>query len=410
MSRWLVWSLLIFGQSAINGQCDYTTIRYQVENEQEVFYGVGTTFDGQEDSLFLDIYKPINDNNSNRPLVVWCFGGGFIGGQRQDFAVLCEEMASRGYVAATIDYRLGYVSPDFLPTPFAFDDNELPRAAFRAMQDLKGAIRFLKGQHVELGIDLNEVYVGGGSAGAITALAATFLRKGEHIDSIITGALPPTNTNPPVTRPALGPIEGELHVGEHDASVQGVVNIFGALFDVTQIEPTDTVAVYSYHQTGDPIVPCERRKAYWGFPFVPDNMPFGSGSCVIDQRLEDIGYDRDKYYTWIHEGNDHALHDQDAVFLDVMSFLEKQICGGLSASDDITKSKDYTIRPNPASDRIIVDGKMNSMTYQILSSTGQSLKIGTIGERYIDVQALPNGQYFLRWMEDGIVLPFSIQR
>lgn len=339
---------MLISWSSFGQTCDYVTPRFQVESELEVFYGIDTNYLGQPDSLFLHIYKPINTDIS-RPLVLWCFGGGFVGGNKESFSDVCEEMASRGYVAVTIDYRLGYVQPDLLPEPFAVDDKELGRAGFRAMQDLKGAIRFMKGRHMIDGIDLEHVYVGGGSAGAITALAAAFIDKPDEKDLSVVGDIGSTNTFNPIARPDLGPIEGRLHLGVHDATVQGVVNIFGALAEITQIEEDDEEIIYSYHQTRDPIVPCGFDRAYHGFPFVPDNMPTGYGSCEIDSRLKDLGRMSNEFKTWIFDGNQHAIHDEEALFNEVFPFLNQHICGITVASED-QNLLDMVFYPNPVSD------------------------------------------------------------
>lgn len=57
-------------------------------------------------------------------------------------------------------------------------------------------------------------------------------------------------------RPDLGPIEGTRFVGTYDSKVQGVFNLFGALLNPENIEAGNQIAVMSYHQTEDPVVPC----------------------------------------------------------------------------------------------------------------------------------------------------------
>lgn len=377
-------------------QCDYVTPRFGVTIESNVFYGTAVNFDGSMDSLFMDVYKPINDPNDKKPLAVWCFGGGFIQGQREDFADLCYLMAERGYVAATIDYRLGYVNPNFLPLPFAYDSNELLRAGFRAMQDAKGAIRFLKNRNERDGTDVNNVFVGGGSAGAITALAAAFLRKDDDINAEVIGNLPTTQTDPPMTRPALGPISGSLHLGDENADVRGVLNIFGALFDVRAIEADDEIAIYSYHQQFDPVVPCERDQAYWGIPLINTNMPMGSGSCAIDQYLTDIGYNDKIYKTWIHDGDQHAMHDEDAIIDDAMEFLEDIICGPL-ADQESTDLVELEVFPNPAVDQLIIraDNVDDLENVIVVDARGHEVQLPLYNKGVIHVSHLPSGMYTL---------------
>ncbi len=55
------------------------------------------------------MHPPAADTASNRPLVVFIHGGGFKDGDKvSNFGTLvCGGLARRGYVAASINYRLG---------------------------------------------------------------------------------------------------------------------------------------------------------------------------------------------------------------------------------------------------------------------------------------------------------------
>ena len=66
----------------------------------EVFAIKGT------DTLRMDFYPTTAEN---APCLVFMFGGGFIRGTRNapQYIDFFEDMASRGYAVATIDYRLG---------------------------------------------------------------------------------------------------------------------------------------------------------------------------------------------------------------------------------------------------------------------------------------------------------------
>ena len=56
----------------------------------------------------MDIYTPVGDNYTNRPLLIFAHGGSFIGGSKTNPTMvdLCETFAKRGYVTASINYRL----------------------------------------------------------------------------------------------------------------------------------------------------------------------------------------------------------------------------------------------------------------------------------------------------------------
>ena len=59
-------------------------------------------------NLEMDIYQPDGDLEINRPVIIFMHAGSFTGGTRDmaDMVTLCESFAKRGYVTASIDYRL----------------------------------------------------------------------------------------------------------------------------------------------------------------------------------------------------------------------------------------------------------------------------------------------------------------
>jgi acetyl esterase/lipase len=67
-----------------------------------------TTAGGSSDTLLLDIYQPTADTACLRHLVIWVHGGAFFQGSKNDGDVefLSKRFAQRGYVCASINYRL----------------------------------------------------------------------------------------------------------------------------------------------------------------------------------------------------------------------------------------------------------------------------------------------------------------
>ena len=56
----------------------------------------------------MDVYSPADDDFNSRPLIFFMYGGSFIGGSKTNPTMvdLCETFAKRGYVTASINYRL----------------------------------------------------------------------------------------------------------------------------------------------------------------------------------------------------------------------------------------------------------------------------------------------------------------
>ncbi len=99
------------------------------------------------ETLKLNLARPATGNGPF-PTVLCIHGGGFAGGQREDYDELCRKFARRGYVAATIDYRLS------------------PKHRWPAhIQDCKTAVRWLREHAAEYGIDGNRIGAMGSSAG-----------------------------------------------------------------------------------------------------------------------------------------------------------------------------------------------------------------------------------------------------
>jgi acetyl esterase/lipase len=127
--------------------------------------------------LLLDLYKP--EGAATHPLVVWIHGGGWSRGDSRgngaitDFPAALASLAGRGYVVASVNYRLS------------------GEAKFPAqIQDVNAAVAYLKTNAALYGIDPNRVLLWGGSAGGhLAALAALTCGAAEYAPEASTGRL-----------------------------------------------------------------------------------------------------------------------------------------------------------------------------------------------------------------------------
>ncbi len=183
---------------------------YQVQIRKDIVYGTGAVGarNGQEAilrELKLDLYQPALDAPAhNRPALVMAFGGAFHRGSKEDdtygkepqrnnsVAWYCYEFARRGYVACSIDYRLVPEDPQPGNTPVTFNPERFPRSRVDVVRQIMGlpeasddmlwrgveaasddmalALRYIKAQSAQWGIDPQRMAIGGFSAGARTAL------------------------------------------------------------------------------------------------------------------------------------------------------------------------------------------------------------------------------------------------
>ncbi|HNQ12291.1 MAG TPA: T9SS type A sorting domain-containing protein [Bacteroidia bacterium] len=340
-------TIALQGQPCTN---DYTQKIYNVYKESNITYGSDTNFNASIQTLKLNIWKPLADNNTLRPLIILVHGGGFVSGQKEDFDTLASWYAARGYVAATIQYRLLFYPPLLLTPPYAYDSTEVLRAGYRSIQDLRGAIRFMKNRATTDSSDINHVYVLGGSAGAIAALGAAYIDQNSElpfgVDSIAAVVHGPSQ----YPRPHLGPLQGKLNLGNSDASFHGVVSYMGAMLDTAHLESSLDMPLFLYHQTGDPIVGCNFQKGLHGAPLgLGTNYPHLYGSCLITPRAQNLSFSSDQLYSYIHNGNNHSVHNQVLVDSLTALWLSKLICPiQTSVEQNSLFESDVIVYPNPS--------------------------------------------------------------
>lgn len=248
----------------------------------EKVFKLNHVVDEQPLELRLDLYLPKDDTLAYRPLVMLIHGGAFYFGSRKDHSITrwCRHFASLGYVAASIDYRLG-----FFPTK-----NDIDRAGYRALQDAHAALRFLVDNQEHYGIDTSMIFVGGSSSGGITALNLVYLN----------------NQNRPASTLDLGNVETSGNDLTNHFSIKGVVNMWGALFDTSAMRGHH-VPILAFHGDKDQTVPYD-----YDYPFqqIGDankllvSKMYGS-SCIVDYAQKHG--QQATLYTF--EGSGHSPHN-----------------------------------------------------------------------------------------------------
>ena len=125
--------------------------------------------------LDMDIYIPKDDTLSQRPLMMFIHGGAFFIGDKatEPYQRWCTHFASLGYVCVSINYRMG----------FRVNSKAIERTAYQATQDAHAAMRFLLSKKDIYRIDPDNLFVGGASAGSITAMNLTYMRNENRPES-----------------------------------------------------------------------------------------------------------------------------------------------------------------------------------------------------------------------------------
>ena len=118
-----------------------------------------------EDCLYLNVWTSANSPNDKRPVMVWIYGGGFTGGSGGLAWYDGENLAAKGPVIVTFNYRLG--SLGFFAHPELAKESGHNASGNYGMMDAIAALQWVKKNISAFGGDPNNVTIAGESAGAI---------------------------------------------------------------------------------------------------------------------------------------------------------------------------------------------------------------------------------------------------
>ena len=128
--------------------------------------------------LYLDVYNPAKGSQTSidgkmKPTIVFMFGGGFIGGTRDDasYNQWFRTLTQNGYRVISIDYRLGLKGSDKVGVAQV---NVLDKAIHMAVEDLYSATAYICNNAEQLGVDVTNIVISGSSAGAISVMQAEY--------------------------------------------------------------------------------------------------------------------------------------------------------------------------------------------------------------------------------------------
>jgi poly(3-hydroxybutyrate) depolymerase len=214
-------------------------------------------------NLKLDFFEPNADTATKRALIIFAHSGGFINGTKdnQDMQALCDSFAHRGYVTASLDYRLNFN---------IFSSSSSERAVWRGVQDASAAVRFFKFNAGLYKIDTTKIFVWGSSAGSFMALGLAYIDDAERPASTFSGFL----------QPDLGCKDCTGNSYTNTSLVTGIISCWGATKDTAWIQNNNNIPVQLFHGTSDATVPFTE-----GYPFGLSTIAYVRGSQEINQQL-----------------------------------------------------------------------------------------------------------------------------
>ena len=346
----------------------------QIESELNVVYGNAINGLGNPEDLLFDIYYPKleEDDLAQRPFILMIHGGGFVNGNKNGLRVVCEEFARKGFVSATMSYRLG-------PT-------QNLAAVYRAEQDAHAAMRYVVDNASVYGVDTSWMFVGGRSAGALTALNLTY------VDQTDWNFINPTLLND------LGRIDTSGNNSQSTFTIKAIYNNWGSASPTT-IAPEEMVPMISFHGELDTTVPIDTSVNGNVGSRVLHDMLVEQGVCSDLTIQPDGGHgiytDPDGRLFRTNKASCFfkSLFCEDCTTVSVNEPIPAN-CSTITSTGNPTAQREVRVYPNPFRDRIYVESSQQNQAFTLYDVRGQVLLSGT-GIENISLADLPAGIYFL---------------
>jgi len=365
----------------------YVDSIFEVEKNTYVF-GQNTTYDGTNQTLNLDLYTPKNDVESKRPCIIFCFGGSFVTGSRTstELVQLAEFFTKKGYVCASIDYRLD----NFLNLIAA---ESTTKAVWRAVQDAKAAIRYLRSKQTDFKIDEKQIFIGGTSAGAITAMTAGYSQFNDFPASLQT------------VINSLGGFEGSSNNLTLSSEVKGLFGFSGAILDTSHIRSKD-LPVYLNHAVNDFTVPFRLGKPLGGASQIDIH---GSYNIMLRIKNQQGYFVMDSFNTANHPsfvlGTMPLIAEFDTLKSHLNGFFYDLLdCNPnkkySSSIAQITKNSTSSFYPNPVESEINFNFIAQKNIVEIYDMMGRKMLSEIVSDKKISIGDLPKGMYWIQINEE----------
>lgn len=305
--------------------------------KDQIFNSVTITSDvvyttANNTSLKMDIYEPAGDAEAQRPVIVMAHGGSFVAGDKTMDSVVtryCNNFAKRGYVCASIDYRLGSFAQ-------LLDTVSLMDVVTKCISDGKSAIRFFRKDAATTNtwrINPNMIIAGGNSAGAVLYMQATY------IDSL--------NEAPAAYRSAMlqnGGLEGNSGNDGYSSQAQALINLAGGLNVPEFVGPGSAP---SFNAQGDADVTIAYNCGYAENGLVPVRL---CGLGAIEPLYQQYNI---PHYTKVYPGARHTPWQNNLAMmaeLDTLTanFLYGIVCNTSVGVNDLKDETGVSIYPNPS--------------------------------------------------------------
>jgi alpha/beta hydrolase fold/Secretion system C-terminal sorting domain len=217
----------------------------QIIRGGNIQYGIAPDRSGNPHTLLMDLYYPhlTIDKSPKRPFIMMFHGGAFQAGDKRqgDIVDVCLELAKRGFVCASVGYRLGNDNSEY-------DDY---KARYRAIQDGHAAMRYIVNNANAIRIDTSWIFVGGQSAGSVLSQGMVYADQSE-LDSISL------LYNKTAISAELGNLYTSGNTLTNSYTIKGIFNNWGGV-PSNEIDIGEMVPTIAFHGELDTIVLIEEK-------------------------------------------------------------------------------------------------------------------------------------------------------
>ena len=144
--------------------------------------------------LLMDIYQPDVEAGTELPVIINIHGGGLIQGNKNNSTGFCRQLAKRGYIVCSLEYRL---VPDV--------------RVYEQFDDVCAGMDCIGRKLVDFDVDFTRIYMVAESAGAYLATYVAAMKKSKALQDAI--GYEPTR----MKIRAMGLICGMFYTTRHDA-------------------------------------------------------------------------------------------------------------------------------------------------------------------------------------------------
>lgn len=389
-------ALLLVINAQLNAQYCASDSRYsekeyfndaQIIIENNIKYGSAMNKTGVMQDLHLDLYYPsiTADPSAARPFIMFIHGGGFVSGSKDQAHIVyeCTELAKRGYLVASMQYRLGSGSDGVL---------EQVLRLYRADQDAQAAMRWIVHHASDYHIETSWMFAGGISAGSVMSHDLVYNQQADW-DIIF-----------PLASVQLGSLHTSGNSYTDDFSVKGLYNNCGSIVG-TAVESSEMIPTISFHKEYDYVVDIDTSATFSQYGSRTMHNWLSSENVCTEFTLDT------NYYSPASTTESHCpFFDAAGIQMRInraSCFFKSVMCSSCSTSkmDDIEDANcsqfvateeplqnQLDIFPNPFSGQVTISGIPFGTPFEITNSLGELVLESAVGSVQ-NLSYLPAGFY-----------------